>query len=180
MIIKDIDIYVYRDFSPNLVTLKECVEELLGFLKALQGYKPEFFGPWYYSEKSKKESMKYQMELTYEGVRKLFPKRAKEDYLGNFNRGFGFHVGAWSGTADDLEAYSFFASLGSTDKLFQDIVSLSLASAGPQFEYYEQKEHQKELGKFMKNYWKADECRVMNRHYSTIEKRRVKDTTDRY
>ena len=179
MIIHSIDIYVYRNFSSNLVTLKECVEELLGFLKALQGYKPEFFGPWYYASKSKKESMKYQMELTYEGVRKLFPKRAKEDDLGNFARDVGFHVGAWSGSANDLEAYSFSA-YWSTSKLFRNNCSLSLANAGPQFEYYEHKEHQKELGKFMKNYWKADECRVMNRHYSTIEKRRVKDTTDRY
>ena len=180
MIIQSIDIYVYRNFSPNLVTLKESAEELLGFLKALQGYRPEFFGPWYYSEKSKKESMKYQMELTYEGIRKLFPKRAKEDALGDFGQNIRFHVGAWSGTADDLEAYSFFASLGSTDKLFQDIVSLSLASAGPQFEYYEQKEHQKELAKFMKNYWKADEAKVFIEHYSTIEKRTVKESVDKY
>jgi len=179
MIIKDIDVYVYREPDPNPATLKECVEELLGFLQALQGYKSEFFGPWYYASKSKKESMKYQMELTYEGVRKLFPKRAKEDYLGNFNGNTGFRVGAWSGSADDLEAYSFSA-YWSTSKLFQDIFDISLANAGPQFEYYEQKEHQKELAKFMKNYWKADEAKVFIEHYSTIEKRTVKESVDKY
>lgn len=135
-------------------TLKQCTEKLLDFLIKLKEHNPAYFGTWFELGYSKKEALKYKVELDYDYIKKRLSKKNAED---DFPR-TSFSVRFWDGKLENAAVTSISASLGSSEsEYYTNNCIIELPFDATKNDYYNySKANQEALLDLIKKSWRPE------------------------